>query len=245
MALELMDEHEQGELVRNWLRQNAVAILVGIVAGLGLIIGWQQYQANKRSAAGEAQAGYRTFTEALEKNDAAAAKKAADALRGKFAESPYATFAALRQAKDAVQKGEAKAAVESLEWARTHAPLPALAELATLRLARARLDSGDAKAALALLGEVKDEGYKAAVSELRGDALVALARKDEARKAYDEALTLLDPTSREREFVEMKRDDLPLAAAPAQPAVPVTPAAAPSAAPAVPAAAQAAEEAKS
>jgi len=44
--------------------------------------------------------------------------------------------------------------------------------------------------------------------ELRGDALAALGRKHEARAAYTDALTNLDPNAANRAFVEMKRNDL-------------------------------------
>lgn len=246
MALELMDEHEQGELVRNWLRQNAVAILVGVLAGLALIVGWQQWQAHQRDSSAAAQLGFKSYAEAVDKKDVEAAKKSAADLRAKFADSPYATFAALRQAQEATRSGDGKAAVEALEWARANAPMVQLKELATLRLARAKLGVGAAQEALTLIGDVKDEGYKAMVAELRGDAFVALNRAPEARTAYDEALTLLDPNSPERNFVEMKRDDLPegaVAAASAAPA-PAAPATTAPATPA-PAASPAPEGAKS
>ncbi len=47
MALELMDEHERGETVRAWLRQNGGSIVTGIAVGLALIFGWQWYQRSK------------------------------------------------------------------------------------------------------------------------------------------------------------------------------------------------------
>jgi predicted RNA polymerase sigma factor len=59
-----------------------------------------------------------------------------------------------------------------------------------------------------------------------------LNRGAEARTAYDEALTLLDPGSPERNFVEMKRDDLPEAAVAATPAAPAAATPAPAASPA-------------
>jgi predicted negative regulator of RcsB-dependent stress response len=44
--------------------------------------------------------------------------------------------------------------------------------------------------------------------ELRGDALVALGRKDEARTAYTDALTNLDANAPNHAFLEMKLNDL-------------------------------------
>jgi predicted negative regulator of RcsB-dependent stress response len=43
---------------------------------------------------------------------------------------------------------------------------------------------------------------------VRGDALVALNRKEDARAAYNDALANLDPNSPNRAFVQMKLSDL-------------------------------------
>ena len=56
MAIDdIYDEHEQGERVRAWLRQNALGLLGGIGLGLALIFGWQYWQkhlGNKQVEAG-------------------------------------------------------------------------------------------------------------------------------------------------------------------------------------------------
>jgi len=39
MAFDVLDEHEQGELVQKWLRENAMSIAIGIALGLILIFG--------------------------------------------------------------------------------------------------------------------------------------------------------------------------------------------------------------
>ncbi len=40
MALDdLLDEHEQSERVRDWLRQNALGMITGVALGLGAIVG--------------------------------------------------------------------------------------------------------------------------------------------------------------------------------------------------------------
>jgi predicted negative regulator of RcsB-dependent stress response len=91
---------------------------------------------------------------------------------------------------------------------RAHAKLPELAELATLRLARLQLAQGQADQALKLVGELKADAHRALALELKGDALTALKRTDEARTAYDEALTALDATAPTRPYLEMKRNEL-------------------------------------
>jgi len=56
MALdELLDEHEQGEKVRTWLKENALGLVGGLVLGLALIGGgkwWTQRQHEARVALG-------------------------------------------------------------------------------------------------------------------------------------------------------------------------------------------------
>jgi predicted negative regulator of RcsB-dependent stress response len=61
---------------------------------------------------------------------------------------------------------------------------------------------------LKLLDSLPALGYSTLRDELRGDALTAMGRKDEARTAYTDALTNLDPNAPNRSFIEMKRNDL-------------------------------------
>ncbi|HWS76897.1 MAG TPA: hypothetical protein VN205_00815, partial [Thermomonas sp.] len=45
MALDdLLDEHEQSERVRSWVRNNALGLIGGVGLGLGAIAGWQWWQ---------------------------------------------------------------------------------------------------------------------------------------------------------------------------------------------------------
>ena len=237
MAIEDLDEHEQGERVRKWLGQNGGSIILGICVGIAGLAGWQYWQQAARERTQAAQVEYQALIDAEANNDAAAAAKAAATLRQDFSSTPYGVFAALNQSRDAVAKGDLAAAEEALQWARGVDPdLPALEELVIVRLAQIKLAQGQAQAVLDLLKDDTSAGFKGVVSELRGDALVVLGRIDDARAAYEDALAALDAGSPQRNFVEMKRDDLAAAVATAAPA-PVAPAG-----PAAPAAPQAPEE---
>lgn len=219
MALELLNEHEQSELVRSWLRQNLGSILVGILVGLGLVVGWQQWQRSQRGHAEHAQLDYRALVEAVDAGKPDEAAKLAGSLRADYAKSAYASLSALRDAADAVKKGDMDAASKSLEWAYAHAQFAALKELAALRLGQVRLAQGKADEALRLATEAGAGGFKAVAADLRGDALLALERGIEARAAYEEALANLDAASPQRAYIEMKRDDTPAAAPAAAAAV--------------------------
>jgi predicted negative regulator of RcsB-dependent stress response len=239
MAIEDLDEHEQGERVRKWLGQNGGSIVLGICVGIAGLAGWHYWEQAARERTQAAQVEYQAFIDAEESKDVEAAAKAAATLRKDFSDTPYGVFAALKQSRDAVGKGDLAAAEEPLQWARgIDLDLPALEELVIVRLAQIKLAQGQAQAVLDLLKGDTSKGFKGVVADLRGDALVVLGRIDDARSAYEDALAALDAGSPQRSFVEMKRDDL---AAPVATAAAPTPTPAP-AAPTDPAAPQAPAE---
>jgi predicted negative regulator of RcsB-dependent stress response len=209
MAFDLLDEHEQSELVRQWLRENAVSIAVGVLLGLALIFGWQQWKSHRAARAADAAAHYQALSDAIEaKRGASDIDTLANGLRKDFPGSPYAVFAAMQQADLAAQKGDTKAAAGDLDWAYQHADGDAMKALAGLRLARIKLASGDAQGTLTLLDALPQGDFAGLVDDVRGDALAKLDRKDEARDAYRNALTHLEARAPVRDFVQMKLDDL-------------------------------------
>ena len=208
MAFEVLDEHEQGELVQKWLRENVFTILVGIGIGLLLIFGWQQWHAHQARRNLDAAAQFEVLGTDAGKKDYDAVKQIAAKLESDYAGTPYAVLAAMRVAESAVERADLETAHDSLEWAYQHAGIDALKALSGIRLARVQLARTKAQEALDLLGKLPPSAYAAQVSELRGDALVALKRIDDARAAYTEALATLDPNAPDRAFVQMKLDDL-------------------------------------
>ena len=191
---ELLDEHEQGERVRAWLRNNGAALIGGVVLGLGAIFGWkwwQQQEQAQREAAGQA---YQDTVESIEAGDPAAAAPIVAGLDA----APYETLAALRLAQAQVSAGQADAAIATLRG--VSAEDPALANVVQLRLARLLVDGGKAEDALALLGDATQP----ATLELRGDAEAALGRRDAARAAYEQALAGLETDSPQRQLLEIK-----------------------------------------
>ncbi|MEZ5545414.1 MAG: tetratricopeptide repeat protein [Lysobacteraceae bacterium] len=202
-----MDEHEQGELVRTWLRQNGGAIITGIAVGLAGIFGyqwWQQSQTNKRL---DAAANYQTLVDAVERDDVEAAGQIANGIAERVGNAPYAGLAALRVAGERAGKNEA-AALADLSKAATMKDAPAIVALAKLRQARLELSAGKPDAALALLAAIPADHYGGLVAEVRGDALLAQGKTAEAGEAYRDALTELATGAPNRFLVEMKLADL-------------------------------------
>jgi predicted negative regulator of RcsB-dependent stress response len=208
MAFEVLDEHEQGELVQKWLRENVLTILVGVGLGLVLIFAWQQWHSHRARHDLDASTQFDVLSGDADKKDYDAVKQIAAKLKSDYADTPYAVFAAMREADLAVLRADLEGAHASLDWAYQHAGIDALKALAGLRLARVELGQAKPQDALDLLGKLPASAYTAQIGELRGDALVALNRKDDARAAYNDALANLDPNAPNRAFVQMKLNDL-------------------------------------
>lgn len=212
MAFDVLDEHEQGELVRKWVRENWLSIVIGIGLGLILLFGWQQWRTHRAGRNMDAAVQYDTLSNDMTKKDYDAAKAIAAKLKSDYANTPYAVFAAMREADIATQKGDAETAYASLDWAWQHASIDALKAVVGVDLVRVQLARGKAQEALDVLDKLPKGGFDAATAELRGDALAALGRKDDARTAYTDAIGKLDPGAPNRSFLEMKLSDLGVAA---------------------------------
>lgn len=183
--MDIYDQHEQSERVRSWLKDNASAIIGGIVIGLAAIFGygqWQNYQLRQAHTAAELFERVRA-----EDAPAEAVSAAAKELRDRFPGSGFAVLASFAEAANQTEAGDLDGARETLSWADKRAGDPALRSLAALRLAQLELAAGQADAALKTLDGGRIEGYAAERAELRGDILATLGRHAEARSAYLEA----------------------------------------------------------
>ncbi|MGJ4801729.1 YfgM family protein [Luteimonas sp. SDU82] len=195
MALdELLDEHEQGERVRNWLKQNSFGLIGGLALGLALIWGgrwWLQEAHDKRVALGES---YSAFSASLEAGDREKAGEQTASLAG----TAYAPLAALDLAKAQLEAGQRDEAIATLRGATSEEP--ALTAVIQHRLARLLIDAGKGDEALALLADAQDP----AALETRGDARHAKGEVDQARQDYEQALRKLDPAAPQRRLLELK-----------------------------------------
>lgn len=208
MAFDTLDEHEQGELVRKWIRDNSASILVGIVLGLLLVFGWTQWERHKVQRAAQAAVEFQSFETALTGKNDPASKEDLERLKKDFGDSAYAVLAAMRAAEAASAAKDLAAAEASALWAYEHAKGDAMKSLAGQQLARVRLGADKAADALTLINSLPAAGYTAAIAELRGDVLAAQGKRDEARAAYEASLQALEPTAPGRQTLEWKRDDL-------------------------------------
>lgn len=193
---ELLDEHEQSERVREWLRRNGSALIFGIALGLAAIGGWQWWERHQTEQSFKAATQYQAAVDAIQANDKAAA--------GKVQAMPEGLFRSLVQlelAKTQVQAGQTPAAIATL---RAIKPAdPALAAIVNDRLARLLIDSRQADAALKLVANADS----LAALEIRGDAQLALGQRDQARDSYYKALLKAEVGTPQRRLLELKLTD--------------------------------------
>ena len=205
--MDQIDEYEQGERVRAWLRDNGSSLIGGIAIGLALLFGWRWWQGQADVERHDAALEYHAFTRALEAGEADKAGAHAEALRTQYPDLPFGALASLRSAAALHGEGRHDEALAALAQVSGPDVDPALADLARLRSARILLDDGKAEDALARLDPAIEKTFPAVAAELRGDAEMALGRRDAARAAYEKALASLDVAAPTRPMIEMKLTD--------------------------------------
>ncbi len=223
MADDIIDSHEQSERAREWLQKNGSSIIMGILLGLALLLGWQRWQQSSVNHRAEALVKFDDLQAAVDKDDVELAGKLVDDLRKNYGDTPHAALAALELAEMHQKAGKLPEAESSLRFAAEAGSSPSIRSISALRLARALVGRGEAQKALDALKAVTPGAYVGEVEQVRGDALLAMGRSDEARQAFDAALVAMDVGSPQRAMIEARRDDL--AAGGGAPAV--TPAPAP------------------
>lgn len=207
IPMDQLDEYEQGERVRKWLRQNGSSLITGIALGLACVYGWQMWQGKGARHKDEAAIKYAEFGDAIVAKDTAKSRAFLDALDKSYADTPYAALAALRQAAELNSLDKPADALAVLQSALPRVMEPAMKELFQLHIARLQLTTGKAKDAEGTLKAIGTPQFPAIAGELRGDIALALGQPEQARKAYQDALTHLDEAAPTRRLVELKLID--------------------------------------
>ena len=195
---EMLNEHEQSEKVRSWLRSNAMGLVGGVALGLAVIIGWQQWQAHQLKSSMGANERYARFVETLEMGKVPQDNGKAALADLKASNLTLATLAALQLAKtqlDAEKPAEAIATLQAYAEVKTD-----LRPVVRERLARLLIDAGKAKDALPLL----DDSKNAASLNALGDVQFILGDREKAQDAYRKALALVDIADPQHHLITLK-----------------------------------------
>ncbi len=206
MALDLEEQEQVDELKALWKKYGAY-ITRGVIAFFvlyGLFQGWGYYQTKQSLSASEL---YQSIVVLDEKNTKDILEKS-QKLIDDFSGTPYAGRAAILFAKASYLEGNKDKAKEKLDWASSHAKEPATESIALIQLGQILVEEKKYEDALKKVHDVENEGYLGLSNDLKGDILNAMGKKEEAKKAYQEALKRFGPKDPYAKFTQEKLESL-------------------------------------
>jgi predicted negative regulator of RcsB-dependent stress response len=185
-----LDEHQQWEAIKAWWKENGRLIITVVVVVSIAIVGFKYWQSTQKTNAQQASILYdQLLNNAYSSNPSDATLAIiANKLQEDHARTPYASAAALFEAKAAAERGDLQAAQDKLIWVVDHSKDSNLRQIARLRLARVLLAENQPDQALEKLSKVDNETYIPAINLVKGDIFTLKNNKIEAEKAYKEAL---------------------------------------------------------
>jgi predicted negative regulator of RcsB-dependent stress response len=208
--VEDLSEKEQLEAMRNWWRENGRFVISGIVLGVALLVGWNNWQNSQRTAELEASVLYEDLLGHVAAGVLESAEQKSNSLYQDYSATVYAAQARLAMARLFMDKGrdqDAAGVLRDLLAVRGNAELK---QVARLRLARVLLYQDKPEEVVELLADQSDGAFLARYAEATGDALVALERYEEAAESYAVAISENpDMATVDRTLVQMKINDLP------------------------------------
>ena len=190
MATYDLEEQEQLAELKAWWKQNGNLLLNVLTAAALVVLAWQGWNWYQRSQTGQSSMVYHVLQKAVQEKDTQRIKAASGELLEKFSRSSYASIGALTSAKALIDSGDVKTAKLQLTWVAEHGK-DELRDLARLRLAALLLDEKAYDEALKQLDGNISPSFEARFLDNRGDIFNAQGKRDEARTAYQAALSRL------------------------------------------------------
>ncbi|MCW4150061.1 tetratricopeptide repeat protein [Halomonas sp. 18H] len=206
-------EDEQLDVIKRWWKENGTSLIAGAALAAAGVFGWnawQDYQADKAEAASVRYQQLVSLAAGneLEGDQLSEAREMVDEIVSEHDDTLYAELALLLDARLAVQQDDLDSAVESLTQVAESSSRRYVQSLAWLRLARLAIANDDPERALELLDEPITDPLAAQQANVRGDAHMALGQNDQARNAWQDALSLAQQQGQPLYGVQFKLDDL-------------------------------------
>ncbi|HYE34078.1 tetratricopeptide repeat protein [Methylocaldum sp.] len=211
-----LTEEERLEALQRWWKENRQSLILGVLLGVAVIIGWNMWQGNVRTQQEQASNLYQQMLKAAETKQTEPAIKLGERVVATYPSTTYADYARLLLAKLKVDSNDLAGAKTILEETLAKTKDENFKHIARLRLGQVMLASGEIGPALGMLEPLTSEQmgkFAGLYEELKGDLYAAANRPDEARKAYETAKQFGEPSP----LLELKLNDLPTAPKPAGP----------------------------
>jgi predicted negative regulator of RcsB-dependent stress response len=205
MATQLdLQEQEQIDALKAFWNKHGNRITWLLVVVLGAIAAWFFYQNWQREQGQKAAAMFEELDRAATAGDAEKAGRVFADLKASFPKTASAQQGGLVAAKAQASKGLNDPAKASLSWVAENGIEDEVRTIARLRLAGLQADAKQYDEALKTLDAAKAEGFEGLVADRRGDTLMAMGKKTEARAAYQSAWAAMGEKVDYRRLVEGK-----------------------------------------
>lgn len=202
------EEQEKLDTLKAWWNRYGTIITVMLAVAVATIGGTKVWEYYQRQQAQQAADLYALLKQVQTTGDLMKITDAAHLLTEGYASSGYAPRAALIVAKASVDAGDLQRAKTHLQWVMENAREPEMIDLARLRLATVLLDEKNYAAALQQLNTSHSSAFSGLYADLKGDVLLASGKIDEARLAYEAAVSALSKSTNYHNIVQMKADAL-------------------------------------
>lgn len=205
MELERTEE-ETVESIKQWWRENGMAVIVGLAIGIGSIVGIRGWWSYQQTQAEEASVIYENVSTALNNKKYDTVFSEGEKILNAYSSTPYASLTALSMAKAKYEKNNVTGAQLHLRWVIDNSSDTGLQHIARIRLARLLLEAKDYVGVLTLLDGQEKNAFQSFYDELRGDVAVAQGNMTKAKDAYLLALAT-EANQQRKQTIQMKLDD--------------------------------------
>ncbi len=183
---DFVTDNDRVDWLKRWWDANGTALIIGIVAGLVLIYGWQFWSKQQAKKAANISQEYQVLLNISNNNPDEIAKRA-NAIIQNYPRSSYAVLSSFVMAKSQVDQQDYSKAYTSLMWVVDHAKEASMRQIARIRAARLLLAMNKPNEALTLLDKRDDPSMNILTDEVRGDIYAVQKNYAEARAAYTKA----------------------------------------------------------
>lgn len=186
---ESYNEDDDLQRLKDWWRQNGLALILGVGAGLGGILAWQGWHMYVDRQGLAAAGHYAELQAALDRDQLGEpVEKAISALRADYPGTPYAAQGAMLYARALVDAERYDEAMAQLRWVVDYGDQAGLRHVARVRLARLLWAQDKTEQALGLLEHNPPDAFVSLYQELAGDIHAASGNRAAAQTAYGNAL---------------------------------------------------------
>lgn len=205
-----LSEKEQLDEMRAWWSENGRFVITGVVLGVAIIFGFNQWRSSIENAQTEASNLFEEVMAAVGNGDTDAAEVAANNVFDNYDRTVYPDQTRLALARLYMDKGRDQDAVDVLRQLIVEEDESELQLVGRLRLAKVLLYQNKADEVIELMEGRNAGGFAARYSEVLGDAYAAMGDYEAAQTAYLAALTENQAVQTiDNNLIQLKINDLP------------------------------------